>query len=224
MTKVEMTAHAVEYRNKMEAARKAEAENLYRDAVGLAMSAWVDIEGMLQYAKKYENRELAGIQAIDLVLKYAALLLDLKSLDACGRFLSGSRGIERRTTADLSGALAAAREALWQNHRLWTQLEKFSDVRQDQLNHRLGGDAARWRSVAEAWERMGLISRVPIGRTYLLALSTRLGQVVSGKCSLCGKTAQAPKAMFLEPLECPACGCKSDFVLIDDDREPSTAG
>jgi uncharacterized OB-fold protein len=67
--------------------------------------------------------------------------------------------------------------------------------------------------VAEAWERMGLVRRTPAGGSYRLALSTRTGQVVSGKCPACGHVADAPKAMFFEPMTCPACSINATFVI-----------
>ena len=217
--KAELAARAAAYRSKLEAARAAEAQGLYRDVLRHAIAASEDVDGMLQFAKKYENRKPEKIEAIDLVLKYAALLLDLKTLGACEEFLRRSRLLERPGMAE---AMKAAIDAMWQNHRLWNLMERSSDVRQDQLPYKLGGEAAGWREVVESWEKTGLISRERIGRTFLLTLSTRLGQVVSAKCSHCGKISEAPKAMFLEPLDCPACGAQSDFVLVEP--EASTAG
>jgi hypothetical protein len=224
MAKAEISAHAAEYRAKMDAAQAAEARGLYPDAVQHAMSAWDDIDGMLQFANKYENREVPSISAIDLVLKYAALLLDLKSVDACEAFLARSKQIQKRTTDDLVGRLSSAREELWRNHRLWTHIEQSGEARQDQLHYKLGGDARQWALVVKAWERMGLISRVALGKTYLLALSTRLGQVVSAKCPSCGDVAQAPKEMFLEPMSCPVCNSETNFVLLPQDSEHVTEG
>jgi hypothetical protein len=221
MNKTELTAHVAEYRNKMEAASAAEARGLWRDAIGHALSALDNVEGVLEFAKKYENRRVESVSAIDLALKYAALLLDLKTVQACEAFVSRSRNIGRWTTVDLPSAVAAAREALWQNHKLWTLLEQSTEVRQDQLNFKLGGEAGRWRMVVEAWERMGLITRVRHGRTFLMTLATRLGQLVAAKCSLCGQITEAPKAMFLEVIGCPACGRESDFVLVEPELENS---
>jgi hypothetical protein len=224
MAKAEIFAHAAEYRTRMAAAQTAEAAGLYRDAIRHAMSAWDYIDGMLQHANKFENRDVPTIPAIDLTLKYAVLLLDLKPIEACEAFLARSPHIQKRTTENLAAKLSAARDELWENHRLWTHIEQSVEPRQDQLNYKLGGDPARWRLVVEAWERMGLISRVRIGRTFLLALTTRLGQVVYAKCSSCGDVAQAPKAMFLEPMPCPACKSESFFVLLGQDSEHFAQG
>jgi hypothetical protein len=222
MNKAELTAHCAEYRSKMEAASAAEARGLYRDAIGRALSALDNVEGVLEFARKYENRRVERVSAIDLALKYAALLLDLKTVQACEAFVAQSRNLGRWTTADLPGAVAAARKAMWQNHGLWTLLEQSTEVRQDQLHYKLGGDAGGWRIVVEAWERMGLITRVRHGRTFLLTLSTRLGQLVPAKCSLCGHVTEAPKAMFLEVITCPACGQESDFVLVEPELANSS--
>jgi hypothetical protein len=86
-------------------------------------------------------------------------------------------------------------------------------VEQETLRLALGGEQERWRAVAEAWERMGLLGRVRAGRTYTLTLSTRMGEVVRGKCPACGRVDEAPKAMFLEPLACGGCRMRVLFVL-----------
>ena len=85
---------------------------------------------------------------------------------------------------------------------------------QDELAATLGGNQVQWRAAAESWAKMGLLSRTPAGRTYRLALSTRMGEVTSGKCSSCGYVAEAPKGMFLEQMMCPECRNQVHFVLL----------
>jgi hypothetical protein len=214
MKKAAMEAHHAEYGARMSAARTAERDGLYREAMSHALSAWEFIDGMMQYAKRYEERSVDSVSAIDLVLRYAPLLLDRKSLDTLEGLLKEYRRIERDVEADMGGKLAKARANLWENHRLWAHLETNGDVRQDELRRHLGGEQERWRAVSEAWEAMGLVHRRPEGGSYRVELSTRLGQVVKAKCPRCGKAQDAPKAMFLEELACPKCHRKVEFVLL----------
>jgi len=214
MKKSELEAHSTEYHARMDRARWLEREGLYSAAVECALSAWEYIDGMMQYERKYGNQEFTTIPAIELILDCSPLLLDFKSLDELERLLKEYRRIEKGTSVDLGEELTRARERLWKNHRLLNHLECNPDARQDRLASALGGEQDYWRLVAEEWEKMGLVSRRPDGGSYRLTLSTRLGEIISGKCPSCGQIAQAPKAMLFEELTCPACRTSVLFVLL----------
>ena len=81
MKKTEMEQHHTAYHEKVAKARSAERTGLYRRAMQLALSSWEHVDGMMQYERKYENAEFDTIPAIEMVLKYAPLLLDFESLD-----------------------------------------------------------------------------------------------------------------------------------------------
>jgi hypothetical protein len=170
---------------------------------------------MMQYERRFEKKEtIKSIEGMDLVLKYAPLLLDFISLDRLASLLASRRRIDKNTTESYSDKLAEARARMWDVHRLWGHLERNPQTRQDELAGVLGGDQNEWRSVAEAWEKMGLLTRSPEGRSYCLTLSTRMGEVVPAKCSACGVVSEAPKAIFLEKLSCPDCDATAVFVLL----------
>jgi len=213
MKKAEMEAYHAAYQARMTVAREAESNGLFRAVIRAAISAWPNIDGMMQYESKYGNGEVANIWAIDAVLNYAPLLLDFRSLDALEDFFETCRRIERRTSVNAAARVADARSRLRDNHRLWTHIDAYGEVRQDELAKILGGDQDQWRWVAETWAKMGLVRRAPKGGSYLLSLSMRMGQIVSAKCPMCGKFAEAPKAMFFDELACPECRSKVLFVL-----------
>ena len=214
MKKAEMEAHNSQYDDYMAAAQSAEDHGLFKGAVKAAISAWEFIDGMMQYRAKYADAKFSSIPAIDLVLKYAPLLLDSKSLDRLEQLLRERRRIARNTSEDLAEELKAARSQMWENRRLLEYLQRTPDARQEELRKILGGAQDHWRSVAEAWEKMGLIHRMSRDGFYRLSLSTRLGQVVAAKCPSCGNVSEAPKGMFLEKVACPKCRKDVYFVLI----------
>ena len=214
MKKAEMEHHCREYRAWMSKAQSAHQEGLYREAVEAALSSWDYIDGMMQYERRYEDREFDGIKAIDMVLKYAPLLLDFRNFDKLEALLKNQRRIEKNTSESLGDRLTQARTLMWDAHRMWDHLEQHGETRQDKLSRVLGGEQDQWRMVAETWEKMGLLQRTPEGGSYRLALSTRMGKVVSAKCPSCGAVAEAPKAMFLEDMSCPHCRAKVLFVLL----------
>lgn len=222
MKKAEMELHATEYRTRVATARTAAEQGFYRTALDLAFSSCDHIDGMMQYARKHQDRELVTIEAIELILKYAPLLLDAQSIERLADLLKSQRRIEKYTSKNLADKLAQAKRSMWDAHRLWDHLEQDADARQDNLRRILGADQTDWRALAEAWDRMGLLRRTPEGQSYRLALITRLGEVVSAKCPSCGGVTQAPKAMLLEPLRCPHCHVSALFVFLTIDPASGT--
>jgi hypothetical protein len=214
MKKVELEAHDAAYQEALEKAKAAERNGMYRVAMGAALSCWEFVDGMIQYQRKYKEQENTDIEAIDMVLRYAPLLLDSRSLHRLEKLLAETKRIVRNSSTDVVDSLSEARSQIWDNHRLWNHLEQFPDCRQEELRRQLGGDQDYWRSVVEAWEKMGLVQRKPDGRSYRVGLATRLGQLVSGKCPLCGGIEKAPKAMFLESVRCPKCRSSVSFVIL----------
>ncbi len=214
MKKADMEEHREQYHELMAGANDAQREGLYRKAVDLALASWDHVDGMMQYERKYQDREFDNVKGIEVILKYAPLLLDFGSLERLEALLKSCRRIERNTSHSLADKLSEARALLWDAHRMWDHIERHPGTRQDTLRRVIGGDQDRWRSVANAWSNMGLLLRTPEGGSYRLELSTRLGQVVPGKCSACGNVVEAPKAMFLEDLTCPECKATAPFAIL----------
>lgn len=214
MAKAQLEAEREQYRAHLRAARAADAQGFYRDALAHALAALPHVDGAMQYERKYEEAEFSSVAAIDLVLRYAPLLLHAEALDRIESLLKQYKRIEKLTAADMAQRLADARTRMWQNHRLFALLEAHPETRQDQLRQRLGGDQDAWRATSEAWEKIGLLERVPERPSYRLAFVTRMGQLVPAKCPSCGHVAHAPKSFFLETMNCPGCEASTLFVLL----------
>jgi hypothetical protein len=214
MTKAEMEVHRAQYYELIAKARAARQEGLYREAVELAMSSWNYIDGMMQYERKYEDKEFGSIEGIDMVLKYAPMLFDRESLDKLEVVLKNQRRIERDTSADMANKLAEARMLMWDARRMWDYLEQHPQSRQDELRVVLGGNQEQWRGMAEAWDQMGLLCRRPDGGSYRLTLVTGPEDVLRGKCPSCGLVARAPRSRLLSEVVCPNCHKAVSFVVL----------
>jgi hypothetical protein len=214
MKKAEMESHRTEYAAAMTAAHAAERDGLFRRTVELVLASLEHVDGMMQYERRYEQREFDSVEGVDLVLKYAPVLLDFTSLNALESLLKDTRRIEKNTAVNLADRLADARARMWQAHHLWEHLERHANVQEDRLQAHLGGRKKDWQSLIAVWEAMGLLRRIWEGGTCRLELSTRLGEVVPAKCFACGEIAEAPKSMFLEALTCPECGQQASFVIL----------
>src|SRR4051812_48644709 len=112
MKKAEMEEHDEAYRALMARAHAAEARGLVRVAVDNALAAWEHLDGMVQYARRYAPREFDSFAAIDLVLKYAPLLLDAELLSRVEHLLDECKRIEKATAVDDRAMLAEARARL----------------------------------------------------------------------------------------------------------------
>jgi hypothetical protein len=221
MTKAEMEHHCQQYASLLTEARKAIHTVAYSRAISLAVAAWEHLDGMMQYERKYGGRESVDIEAIHIVLRFAPLLFDIGDLDKLRVLLKNQRRIEKNSSTDLAQLQGKAREFIWEAHRLWGYLEQHPNSRQDDLRRSLGGDQDRWRSLAEAWEKMELLHRTPSGNSYQLKLITRMDEPATAKCPSCGAVGKAPKARFLEEIACPRCHSKVSFVIISHDQVAS---
>jgi len=217
MTKAEMQFHDEQYGARVSDARKAAESGLYRAAVSAAFVACEHIDGMMRFQSRHDGDDFYTLSAIDIILKYAPLLLDRKSLIDLENFLKENKRIAKNISSDLANHLENARGKIWTNHCLWSHLQQNTGIRQGLLRRALGGDQDYWRSVIDSWSEMGLVRRKTCGGSYVVELSTRLGRVVRGKCPSCGRVSEAPKAMFLEENKCPECKSDVYFVLLAEE-------
>ncbi|MES2794278.1 MAG: hypothetical protein V4719_31985 [Planctomycetota bacterium] len=213
-TKAELLSHQLEYHRLIASARLAQRNGQTQQALELAESSWPFIDGMMQYERKYENRESFTIDGIEIAFKLAPLLLQLEILDRLEALLLSQRRIAKNATTDVVEQLSAAKQLLSRAHRLWDHLEQFGKVQQDQLRRDLGGSQDEWRALAEVWESMGFITRFPSRGSYRLSLVTEMDAEILGKCPACGNFAEAPKILFLETTACPECHADVMYVLL----------
>lgn len=219
MKKAEMEEHRERYHAVIAEARSALEQGDYRKAIELAVSSWEYIDGMMQYERRYEDAQFNSIEGIDIVLQYAPFLLDLQSIDTTESLLKLQRRVEKNTSANMGDRLTKARELVWDAYRMWDLLNRQAEVRQDDLRRLLGGHMDRWRSLAEAWDKMGLVGRIPEHGSYRLSILTRMNEEILAKCPSCGVVVKAAKSKLLVEQACPKCHGRVLFVLLL--RKPS---
>jgi len=214
-SKAELENDSVRYHELIGQVRSALREGRCEVAVQIAWSACQHIDGMMQFERKYEDREFSNLEAIDVILNYAPLLFQFQVLDDLERLLKSQRRIDRDASDDLAGDLSKARTRMWEAYRLWNHIEQSSECRQDELRTNLGGNQDDWRSLAESWEKIGLIRRTPERGSYRVLLATRLDAEVTAKCPACGIIVQQLKLKLLDKVVCPKCQAKTAFVFIE---------
>jgi hypothetical protein len=221
MTKAEMESHRNEYHALVSKAQSALQNGAHLQAVGIAVSSWVHIDGMMQFERKYEKMDLVHLEGVEIVLALAPYLLDFQSLAQLDGFLKSQRRIEKNTSADLAENVARSHALMQQAYELWNYLESASESTQGRLNENWERDQVNWRSIAQTWEAMGLIRRSPEGGPNGFVLATQMQSHSLGKCSACGAIGKAAKAKFLDKMNCPKCKQTAFFVILHRDPNQS---
>ncbi len=219
-TKAEMEEDRARYHELVAHARSMIRDGRFNEAIKIAAAAWKHIDGMMQFERKYENKEFSNIEAIDIVLEYAPLLFEFVVLDELEALLKAQRKIDRDASDDLAGNLSKARDRMWAAHRLWNHLEVHRNAKIVELGSALGGTQDIWRALVEAWETMGVIRRTGKDDAHFWTLTTQMNAMVLAKCPACGGGAKWNKAKFLETLECPTCRKPGSFVLLARESAP----
>ena len=209
MTKTEMEDHKNAYYEHVANAKAALKQRSFHQAIRFAACSWEHIDGMIQYERKYEGRESLNLEGIDLVLHFAPLLFDAESLDNLESRLKGQKRIAKHADTNFEHSLARARAVMWDAHRLWNQIGLRTEVRQDKLRTEFGGDQDQWRALAEAWQEIGLIVRVPDGGSYRLSLTTNMSEATTARCPTCGAVAKGAEGNVFgeETLSEVRCRC-----------------
>jgi hypothetical protein len=219
-TKAQLAADADHYRQGVAAMRKAHNENRYLDAIQIALAATEYADGMIQFERRFQKRaDREDVETIHYILRYAPILFDHAGLAGISQILKAQKRIDKNAAADFVQEVDGAFALMWDAHRLWGMLEVERDVSQDKLRSNLGGDQDRWRWIAETWEQMGIIRRVPERGSYRISFVTNLAAVIRGKCSECGAVGKAVMGRFLEDLACPRCNSISTFVILAANSE-----
>lgn len=212
-TKAEMESDRKAYRDAISNARQAIRDGCYSNAVRISSSSWGNIDGMMQFERKYENREFDSIEGISIVLKYAPLLFDSEVLNSLDILLKSQRRIDKYASNDMAGDLANARNQMWDAHRLWDFLEQNGDTIQSKIHVSLGGDQQRWNQIVESWEQMGLVRRILLDGDHAVSLATLMEAVIAGKCPKCGVFGKIPKRKCLVEICCPKCRQTVVFLI-----------
>lgn len=213
--KAELEADRIEYHQRLNLAKSHLAAQEYAKCISCALEACGFADGMMQFERKYEDREFKSIESVDLVLELCPLVLDSRSLASLETLLKEQRRIDRNTADDLSGRLREAQLQLLCVYRVLDCLERVADRSMDEMLARLGGQKKPWRKLIKGLEEVGLINLTDDGGNIRVSLITRMGSVVHAKCSSCGVIGRAEKRRFLGEIKCPKCRSSSLFVILE---------
>lgn len=212
-TKAELEEEARRYEILLLQARAALQSGNIPHSIQISVQSWPYIDGMMQYERKYNQREFKSVETIELVLKYAPIIFDTQSLETLEELLKSKKRIDKFASADLADKLATANQQLHSVLGVWSHLEQNTGFRQDELRRTIGGDQEWWRWVAEIWESQGYLTREPVANSYRLTLNVNYEEKVFGKCPCCGVKASSKKYHFWKEVACPKCKAAVYFVI-----------
>ncbi|MEX0937413.1 MAG: hypothetical protein WDZ59_06095 [Pirellulales bacterium] len=214
MKRAEMEFHASEYRMLAAKASKAHADREYLETLTYAKASWKHIDGMMRYERKYENREFASVETIDLAVALCPVVFDVSALDELEVLLKGQRQIERNTAHQLSEKITESRSIVNLAWQLWSDIERDGRVQLACKPPKRKQLAPLRAWILEAWEALGVIQRMEDDGEVYLRFSTNTEDVALAKCPACGARAKAAKYKFLEMQSCPKCKNAVSFVLL----------
>jgi hypothetical protein len=213
MKKAEMENHYDLHMRSIDRIKNLDAQGHYTEALKTAYEALDYIDGMIQYANKYNNQRFMNIKSIDYILEYAPLRFDFEGLERLKNINKLHKRIQISLDINIQDKITESQNLMYAAHQLWNYLENHPQALQNQLTKCLGSKQNQWNSIIKMWDKMGLIIRKKEGDTYNLDLRTRMGGLTFGKCPNCGCVQEAPKAMLLESTKCPDCGELVSFIL-----------
>jgi hypothetical protein len=171
-------------------------------------------DGMLQYSKRFGNGNPKSLATADYIVYYAPLLFHRASLQRLDDCVSASRRLAKGETWDYTNAVLAARQRMELARTLWNALEEHGELGQRELTAIFGSPDRSIQHISKAWTEIAIIAPVPDRGDGSFQFTTSLGRPCDAKCANCGAVTTAPKSIFLEESECPACRTSTHFVLI----------
>ena len=218
MSKAEMEQHYSAHNRFLLSATSAYEQNRFGDAIKFACDALNHVDGMMRYARKYNDAEFNSVASIDLIFQLAPIMLDQDCLDRVEALLRERRTIQKNTTEDLSKSLAGARRLLFDAYRIADHLERHGCSQATVLFESCSLKRPLVEAVVKSWVSIHYVTTTSSNESCEFELVTDFDRVTRGKCPACGATAKAGKSRFLKAATCPRCKKTVSFVLLEADK------
>lgn len=213
MTKADMEQHRDLYQGLLQQSITARRDGRLNEAIRFAVQSLEYVDGMMQCLRKYDKTEFVSVDAIDLIIQLAPVLLDDGCLVSVEQLLRNQKRVKKHTSAHLAGMLEESRLLLKKIHLLLQHLEQKPSDSQVELQQVTGLNDDQWALVVDAWTRIQF-ARVDSDSTQSLSLVTWMDEPTRAKCPACGVVAKATKSKLLSEATCPKCKASVVFVLL----------
>lgn len=214
-SKAELEIDACQHTALMNETRMLHASGKILPSVRMAVSAWPHVDGMLQYERRFGDRQATrAIDSIDFVLSYAPVTFDAEALTELEGLLKSQRRIVKSASTDLVQRLVDAKTLMWSAYSVWTHLERYEGFDLQELESVLGHDI-RWHGVVQTWQHLGMVVCIDAGGRQIVRLATQLNGSLLACCGQCGVRRPMLLTEYLAPIDCQACGCSTFFVRAD---------
>lgn len=212
MSKAILQAAQVAYDDAVAQARAYEREGRLDEAIASSKKAWQYVEDMMKFERRWEKREFSSVPCIDMVLRYAPLLLDEESLSDLEALLKSRKSIDRLASDDLAAQLQKARDHLSDARKVWAMLDGRDWTDSAEIVRLSGVGAAAGRKSLTDWQKIGAIEARDVdGRREIRPVFADARPTVAA-CRFCGSDVQCTCGETLQPRACAKCGKTSCFI------------
>lgn len=214
MKKAELRAHNEMYQRLLSEAKAAVLGRSFQRGIERAASAWNHVDEMMQFQRKYQKHEFVPLECVDIVLRYAPLLLEIDYLNRLEELLKTKRRVERNSTENLKMRLGQARGLFHYVYQLFDCIESGQSCRIESLPQTIHSKYTDRETVIAQLVEIGLARLQRSASGALISLITSMESMVSGKCMHCGHVEQSQKSDFLLTRVCSCCGQHTLFVIL----------
>jgi hypothetical protein len=202
-TKAELTSDAERYHEWAEKARLSLAAGRIDEAIAHAVASWDFVDGMMQFERRWADKEFDEIETISLVLEHAPVMLHSESLTKLAQLLKAQKRIDKNASDDIAGRLAQAAAVMQTAHRTWSLIEATDSHRPSDKTE---------KAILARWEDLGFVRRCESGWRAVTQSTSR----TQAKCPSCGAIVSGPRLKLLHELDCPKCHRTVEFTLLTD--------
>lgn len=171
------------------------------------------VVGMLQFEKKYQGRQFASVEIIDLGITSAVCQLDSSFFKSLEAFLTEQKLLSKLLTADPWEGFALGTSQLATACQAWGYLDSHSPCAIQELYHICNDQTKLVDWLVYSWEQNYLVARHIANDTQFVSTFLHPDEKVTGQCPYCGASGSGKRHLFWTETNCPRCNTPVCFVV-----------
>jgi hypothetical protein len=185
----------------------------FYSAFSVCLESFPHIVPAINYRKKRDiTPEVPELLAFTTIYKYAPPLFEHSAIELLFEFIKSSRVLVQ-SERNFLDSLEDARKREQLAHMLWNYLEKHPGMMQCDIRKELGIEQEQAVDIIELWEKLGILHRHSVDRSYRLNFSTRRDMEVMGLCPNCGVQGKGRKELFFRAHSCKKCNNEGHYYI-----------
>ncbi len=209
-TKAELEIEYKSFHSLAEQTKASISAHEYSAAIALGLKSFEFIDGMIQYERKYEDKENPSHPTIKAVLTFAPVVFGWKAIDEVEALLNSTRRIEKNSNEDWRQRIADSRQLQKRALHLWSSMLS----QETYLPEAIEVSRKDRQFILKSWEEMGFTTTSGSVAENVLVLASSKMERTRAKCMHCGEVAVSTKEKFLSEVKCPRCSMLTLFVML----------